>query len=73
MVQPSELLKDFGVTWIVGDDAFVGVLGTDMLHRMKSERNTKIEEEADIRLSVVRRHARFGTKCRPAQEGWGDS
>jgi hypothetical protein len=40
VVQPPKLLKDFGVTWVVGNDAFVGILGTDMLtDRITSEQS----------------------------------
>ena len=32
LVHPPELLKDFGVAWIVAKNAFVGVLGADILY-----------------------------------------
>ena len=39
MIQPPELLKDFGMCGIVGDDAFIGILGADVLKFPKVSKN----------------------------------
>lgn len=70
MIQPAKLLKDFGVSRIVSDDAFVCILSADMLDGIGVYHMIRVVDTGSLRLSVVRTHGRSGTRYRRGRGDW---
>lgn len=66
MVEPSELLEDFGMVRVLLKDAFVRLLGEDVLEGKQSARwpFPLMVLAQDVPLSAAHGHDRSGTKCR---------
>ena len=66
MVEPSQLLKNLGVTGIIHHNTLVGIFGSRMLKktvRIMPDIEWR-REGVNLRPSVVRIRVRSGTKCR---------